>query len=208
MSVCRFVAYNNARCALATGTVAGIATLFQPIFALPYFCWTLIVAGRDGLKRNLLILCIAPVLIFAPWSFRNYLRLGIPGVHGSLGLAFYTSFSDCAHYRFEENLSSLCQGTLHPNPSVREAEAVRRLGEAQYDRDRLHAAIDWISKHPALARHLVLQRLRFSGFFPTTASQATGANAHASLPFMDSPSHRSSASIWHGSKDCDAWSLF
>jgi len=72
MSVCRFVAYNNARRALATGTVAGIATLFQPIFARPYRYWTLIVAARNGLKRNVLVLCIAPVLIFAPWCLRNY----------------------------------------------------------------------------------------------------------------------------------------
>ena len=163
-SICRFAAEENTAWAIATGLVAGIAFLFQPVFVLPFLCWAAIQAGRLRLKMNVLLLFAIPFLICAPWCLRNYLKLGIPEIRGSLGLSFYDSFNDCTAYGFQENLDRFCQGTLHPNSSIEEAEAVRSLGESQYDRDRLNGAIHWIREHPAAAGSLVLQRFWFFWF--------------------------------------------
>jgi hypothetical protein len=170
-SSCRFAAQQNTAWAIANGIVAGIAFLFQPVFVLPYLFLSSIQLIRQGPKTNVLLLFTIPFLICAPWCLRNYRSLGTLGIRDNLGLELYVSFNDCAPYGFQQNLTRLCQGALHPNSSIQEAEAVRTLGESRYNRDRLRTAIRWIYQHPAAAASLVLQRFWFF-WFPSSGGLA------------------------------------
>jgi len=163
-NACRFeMNRRSAPLALATGASAGIVFYFQPVFALPYFCW-IVLLTRECRNRYILPLFLVPFVLCIPWSARNYLEIGTPEMRDDLGLELYVSFNDCAPYGFEENLKRLCQGAFHPNSSVQEAQEIRSLGEYRYNRERLHTAMVWISAHPYAAGALMLQRFWFFWF--------------------------------------------
>jgi hypothetical protein len=153
--------------ALATGVLAGVIFLLQPVVALPYLCWIALLMRRRDIRGRVAMLIAMPLAISIPWSVRNYRELGTPGMRDNLGLELYVSFNDCASYSFEENLKHRCHETFHPNSSIREAEQVRALGEYNYNRERFHIALNWIRSHAEAAGTLIAQRFWFF-WFPST----------------------------------------
>lgn len=161
---CRFqLNERRALVAVATGMLAGVAFQFQPVLALPYFCWIMFLLLKKRLT-NLFVVGVLPLIMCVPWSVRNYREIGTPAMRDNLGLELYVSFNDCAPYGIEESLNRLCHGTFHPNSSIEEAEAVRRLGELRYNHNRLHAAFVWVSAHPKAAGVLIAKRFWFFWF--------------------------------------------
>jgi hypothetical protein len=51
-----------------------------------------------------------------------------------------------------------CYQERHPNTSVREAETLMTIGEANYDREQKRTTLAWIAAHPASFFHLTIAR--------------------------------------------------
>ena len=76
------------------------------------------------------------------------------------------SNNDCAKFSIELNFENLCYITNHPNDSLDEARKVKDLGEAKYNRMRLHEGLTWISSHPG--QFMKLSTMRFIAFWMPT----------------------------------------
>jgi hypothetical protein len=154
-----------ARMAWAIGLLAGAAMLLQPVFALVYFAWLAWMTFKSADSwRSVAPLWSLPFAICAPWMIRNFVMLGTPAIRDNLGLELYVSFNDCAPYGVRQSERQLCSTVLHPNDNLAEAAEVRRLGEYEYNRDRLHRALQWIAAHPSRSASLVAQRFWFFWF--------------------------------------------
>jgi hypothetical protein len=136
-----------------TGALAGLTICFQPIMALVYLAWVFIAD-----RRRMAPLLALPALICSPWALRNQLRLGTPRMQDNLGIELYVSFNDCAPYGFEQSQKQGCFARFHPNQNLAEALALRGMGEASYNRDRMRRAFTWIAVHPRRAGVLVAER--------------------------------------------------
>ncbi|HLH43852.1 MAG TPA: hypothetical protein VKV74_12745 [Bryobacteraceae bacterium] len=137
-----------------TGAMAGVTICFQPIMALVYLAWVLL-----GDRRRIAPLLAVPALVCSPWALRNQLRLATPEMRDNLGIELYVSFNDCAPYGFEQSQKHGCFGRFHPNQNLAEALAVRAMGEAPYNRDRMRKAFAWIAHHPRRAGVLIAERI-------------------------------------------------
>lgn len=163
------------------GIVAGLLILLNPSPVLVFLPWLLYLYIRNrkhaphALKYCsvlLLAMCILPVA----WAARNYRQLGAFVVRINLGMTLYVSNNDCAQSTNIQEMSSGCHQTHHPNDSVSEAQLLRSLGEAQYDRKRLADAKTWIYSHPRRFFQLTLTRIR--GFWFPPAEVFSGYHAH------------------------------
>ena len=153
--------------ALFTGLVAGLTICFQPAMAPAYLGWLLFIARRTGFGEwRAIPLWIAPLLVCAPWIVRNQLRLGTPALRDDLGIELNVSFNDCAPFGFEQSQRQGCFGQYHPNQNLAEALAVRHLGEALYNQDRMRKAFSWVAQHPRRSLGLVAERVWFFWFPP------------------------------------------
>ncbi|HXP88273.1 MAG TPA: hypothetical protein VN841_26315 [Bryobacteraceae bacterium] len=149
----------TAGAAWMTGGLAGLTICFQPVIAPVYLGWMVLTAGRAILRnRRTIPLWAVPVLLCAPWMVRNELRLGTMWIRDGLGIELNVSFNDCAPFGFEQSQRQACFGRFHPNQNLEEALAVRRLGEAAYNRERMRNAFEWIVAHPGRAARLVAGR--------------------------------------------------
>ncbi len=167
VSLCRWIqGSRSAGTTWAIGLLAGASFLLQPVFAIVYLGWLLwITFFSGGLRSHLLTLWLCPLAVCAPWMVRNFVVLsGAFGIRDNLGLELYVSFNDCAPYGVRESERRRCSTTLHPNDSLSEAAEVRRLGEHEYNRDRLDRAQKWIAAHPFRSASLVMQRFWFFWF--------------------------------------------
>jgi hypothetical protein len=149
-----------------TGILAGLTICFQPIMA-PVFAVWLLLADRPLIRdRRAMPLWAIPILICAPWMLRNQLRLGTPWIRDDLGIELYVSFNDCAPYGFEQSQKQGCFGRFHPNQNLSEALALRSMGEARYNQERLRRAFVWMTRHPGHTAALVAKRT-LAFWFPT-----------------------------------------
>lgn len=144
-----------------TGALAGLTICFQPIMALVYLTWVFI-----GGRQRIAPLLAVPALICSPWVLRNQLRLGTLRMRDNLGIELYVSFNDCAPYGFEQSQKQGCFGRFHPNQNLAEALALRGMGEASYNHDRMRRALTWIAGHPRWAGVLTAERIGAFWFPP------------------------------------------
>jgi hypothetical protein len=100
---------------------------------------------RDWLRLSA-ALVLAAVLVNLPWLVRNYSVWGRFVMRTNLGMTLYGSNSDCAQPSLAEEMNG-CYEKTQPNTNIRQAEAVRRIGEPAYDRQRLAAAVSWTRAH-------------------------------------------------------------
>jgi hypothetical protein len=107
-------------------------------------------------------------LCLAPWAWRNQRVLGAPVfTRSNFGLELWLSNNDLAGPLEPENDSSRLYHALHPSENLREAEAVRRMGEVAYNRDRLRLGLRWIRAHPRRFAILTAERFLYT-WFPRT----------------------------------------
>jgi hypothetical protein len=152
--------------AFGVGALAALALYVNPILGGVYLVWV-VFAGRSAgyLNRRVLPLWLAPLLMTAPWAFRNMIELrALVPMRDDAGIELYVSYNDCAPYSFRENMRFSCIQRFHPNSSVEEARAVRALGEYRYNRNRLRKALEWIRLHPMKSVGLTGERAWFFWF--------------------------------------------
>lgn len=111
---------------------------------------------------------IAAGLTLTPWAWRNELRLGSPiFTRSNLGLELRFSNHDAASPLEWMNTAAGNYLRYHPSQNLAEAEAVRSMGEAAYNRDRLRTALAWMKSHPARLAQLTFYRFLYT-WFPNT----------------------------------------
>lgn len=164
---CRWLRDNVTACAIIASFLAGALFHTQPVFAAPWLALVLLVARKRRLDGGVMALLVVPVILCMPWSLRNYREIHTPLIRDDLGLELYVSFNNCAPASFQESLDSFCIAKLHPNSSIREALDVKKLGENEYNQERLRMAIAWITSHPSASAKLVAQR-SWLFWFPVT----------------------------------------
>jgi hypothetical protein len=137
---------------IASGLSAGVLALMNPLSALVSVAWILfLLRDNRGSVKSRLHFCamFAAVLAIAilPWSLRNYRQFGTFSLKTNFGMTVYASNNDCASSAMINNLESGCYATHHPYGSVAEAQLLKSLGEAGYDRYRTAATIKWVRDH-------------------------------------------------------------
>jgi 4-amino-4-deoxy-L-arabinose transferase-like glycosyltransferase len=79
-------------------------------------------------------------LVCLPWSLRNWIVLGSPGIRSNLGVELYVGNNDLAdgQHRIE----------YHPGWTASETNDLRAMGEVEYSAHRGRRARAWIAEHP------------------------------------------------------------
>ncbi len=118
---------------------------------------------RKGVIKFLVWTTAGAMLVVLPWIWRNYreFHMLIP-VRDNMGLELYVSNNDFAGPSFNANGESRLR--RHPSGSMEEARRLRDMGEANYNRDRQAAALDWIRTHRTHFFELTATRARLFWF--------------------------------------------
>lgn len=148
---------------LCTGLFAGVLLLLNPMTTLIFTPWLayLFIFRSPSLKHAAQFCCVAvatTALVVLPWILRNHLEVGASVVRTGLGLNLYISNNDCSQTSMYEDLHNGCAARYEPNMNVKEASAVRDLGEVGYDRARLATTRVWIRNHRYRFVHLTAAR--------------------------------------------------
>jgi hypothetical protein len=147
------------------GVWAGLLILLNPALAVVMAPWLVYMGWRTGTTwpRALRLgagFALAAVLVCTPWTVRNYRQFGrLVLVRDNLGLELYVANHDLAKPSFAESRRAGVLGALHANSSRREALALREMGEAAYNEDRLAKAKDWIRRNPQRFARLTAARI-------------------------------------------------
>ncbi|HUK15768.1 MAG TPA: hypothetical protein VLW65_05110 [Bryobacteraceae bacterium] len=157
----------------ALGLLAALLLLTNPVSALAFGPWLIALVWRRRfdvpVRRAAAGVLIAACLGCVPWTIRNYRQFGrFIFIRDNFGLVLYSSNNDCAAPTLLENLRNGCNDRVHPIVNTSEVELIRRLGEVEYNRNRLSVALAWIRREPR--RFLELTGARFVEFwFPSEA---------------------------------------
>jgi hypothetical protein len=156
------------RSGAVAGLLCGVLLLLNPALLPLALAW---MVYRKTRARQWAAFAAGAALVLLPWTVRNYTVMGgLFFVRDNLGSELYMSNADCSDARHWVNDSSGCHGQLQPNKSIREAQAVRELGELAYNRDRMTKARRWIAQHPARFLDLTARRIR-EFWLPTPEKQ-------------------------------------
>ena len=137
------------------GFLWGAAVLSSPQCVLLLLVWPHFAAienSRENLRkarRAMLVVLAGAALACVPWTIRNYQVFhALFLVRDNLGLELYTSNNPCAKPTLLENLQTGCHVKTHPNANADIAIEVIQKGEIEFNRERLHMALAWISSNP------------------------------------------------------------
>jgi hypothetical protein len=154
------------------GFLWGIMILANPQCVLLLFAWPHFAAMRNSreqlarARRAMLVVLAGAAVACLPWFIRNYQRFNaVFFVRDNFGLELYTSNNSCAQPTLLENINSRCHFQTHPNPNPEIAGELMDKGEIQFNREKLHQALNWISANPRAFASLTWRRfVRF--WFP------------------------------------------
>ncbi len=153
--------------ALGWGCAWGAGLLLLPSL-LPVFLsvlFVLTVRRRCSVRNAALALCCLAAVI-SPWIVRDYRELGgFVLIRDNLGLELSLSNHEGAQPAAREN-HQLNSASNHPAVNKGEQAEVRRLGELEYNRRRMQAAVAWIRANRA--EFLRLTALRVYHFWVVT----------------------------------------
>jgi hypothetical protein len=136
-----------------TALVGAALILLNPYSVLvfvPYSVWLLVFYRPKRRKRAAIILCVVFVVIGLTgslWALRNARAIGSLVLRTSFGITLYVSNNDCASPSLYESEQSNCYQRFAPNINPVEAEKVKQMGEAGYDKMRLEETKVWIRSH-------------------------------------------------------------
>ena len=148
----------------------GTALLLSPSLLPVGAAWLAAALRRNGTKVLVFgsALLLAGVSVLAPWAARNKVVLGhAVFLRSNFGLELQVSNNEVARATAADNLWNGGQGDNHPYSSPTQAERVRRLGEVEYNRQKLNQALQWIRAEPWKFCELTLARVAFF-WFPKT----------------------------------------
>ncbi|MGO9272100.1 MAG: hypothetical protein ACLQOO_17865 [Terriglobia bacterium] len=152
--------------AAALGLVWGIVLLTGPSAAWVWVSWVVlggIYSYRHAARTAWLPALVIPLVMLAPWTWRNYRVLhGFVFVRSNLGLMLQMSNNPCADFGYWSNWD--CFVHLNPSLDVGEAQRVRDLGEVKYNREKLKTALAWINANRRAFLHLTLRRVIYFWF--------------------------------------------
>lgn len=150
----------------ALGVLWGVTLLTSPVAAVLLAAWLFVALGcaprasrRTALRASALVVGIAAI-VCAPWIVRNKMRLG--GyflIRDNLGLELSVSNNDCAQATLAANVASGCHKAMHPHRNLAAAQEVARLGEYEFNREKMAAALAWIAQNPRRFASLTAQRI-------------------------------------------------
>jgi hypothetical protein len=152
---------SSGKSAFLRGCGWGVAALFSAPL-LTVFAGS-VATGRKLQNRvpfrrytvNCALSVLGVLLVLTPWIVRNWLVFGQPVLtRTNFGLELFVSNNDMAGV--PDNLLAL--NRWHPLFNIDEALDVRRLGEPEYNRIKLQAALQWIRSHPARFADLTVKR--------------------------------------------------
>jgi|SRR5579871_857983 len=157
------------RGSVMAGAFAGLLMLLNPATIFVTGPWFFLQARRQR-ARAVFVLGILAVCL--PWNLRNYRQFHQWFfIRDNLGLELQSSNNDQAtssdvlnHWNGDHAATQ-----LHFNHA--EAAKMRGLGEAEYNRQRMAMALDWIRAHPARFVELTLRRT-WEFWFPNPAAVA------------------------------------
>lgn len=154
-----------------SGVLAGGIFLLNPMSVLVFVPWIghLLASRRALLRRSLRHCCIIfgmVALMTFPWALRNYRIFGSFLVRTGLGLNLYVSNNSCSETNLIDDLHSGCAALYQPNFNLNEAQALRDLGELNYDHQRLKTAETWMRAHPQRFSRLTFSRF-LAFWFPS-----------------------------------------
>ena len=158
------------------GFLWGVAILASPQCALLLFAWSHIAAMENPpeqlarARRAMLVVVAGAAIACLPWFIRNYQRFhAVFFVRDNFGLELFTSNNACAQPTLLENFNSRCHFKTHPNPNPDISGELIDKGEIQFNQEKLHQALAWISANPRAFASLTGRRiLRF--WFPYLGS--------------------------------------
>jgi hypothetical protein len=153
---------------LLTGSIFGVVSMLNPASATVAIPWMAYASWRF-LKNRRARFAVFAVLGFAialtPWTWRNYQQFHkVFFVRDNLGLELYVSNNPWARETFQQNNASGLYARLHPDPSIAEARECARLGEIEYNRQRMAAALAWMHGQPVEFLELSAARARMFWF--------------------------------------------
>jgi hypothetical protein len=166
--------------ALLDGVFWGVAILISPSL-LPVLFGLIVMEGSHFSRSNLasylpflaLRLAIVGVLL-VPWTVRNYQMFGaFCPVRCSFGLELFTGNNPQAHVTQSDNFWS---GAPHPTVNPAECARLIELGETGYNREKLHAALDWIVAQPKHFLYFTAMRVLLFWFSWTPSMAINLAN--------------------------------
>jgi hypothetical protein len=154
---------NNALKGAILGGASGVLVMLNPLSLLFCIAWTayLLLTAKEPLGRMRIgaAFAVGLVLICLPWTIRNYRELGgLVVVRSNFGLELYVANNGCAEASLAKNMRSGCHAATHPNVNEAEAQAVKRMGELSYNREKESAALLWIRDNPTRFLSLAAQR--------------------------------------------------
>jgi hypothetical protein len=153
----------------AAGLLGAVLELMNPAGLAVLIGWVALVTAKKyrALKPSGFFAAAFAVALIAgclPWVVRDYRCFHrLVFIRDDLGLALYSSNNDCAQSSVEANSLSGCGVSTHPIRGRAEAQLLVRMGEVEYNRMRLRAALDWIAAHRS--RFLELTRQRIADFW-------------------------------------------
>jgi hypothetical protein len=160
---------------LGAGVFAGLLILLNPMTIVVCVPWLLylLVRKRAGWKHAasvLTVFFVAVVLVCLPWTLRNYHQFHRWFfIRDNFGVELYASNNNLASSSDAVNHLNGCHFVMQPTFNPVEAALVEKLGEANYNADRLGKALYWIRSHPSRFGELTARRfLEF--WFPNPAT--------------------------------------
>jgi len=151
--------------ALCAGAWCGLGILLSPSVVPVLIGWGALAVSRFRSNRKwYLAAVLATFVTIAPWLARNYLRLGdFVFIRDNLGLELFVSNNDHALAEIERNDVTPFYRSQHPFDSSEKARELRGQGEAAFERERTHRAMEWIRANPL--RFAALTGARFRNFW-------------------------------------------
>jgi hypothetical protein len=156
---------------LIAGVLWGISILTNPVLILLLVvwpvCWICVQPSQDRAKcvRRSVIISGLALLIVSPWIARNYTRFGtFIFVRDCLGLQLQNANTSCAAPALREHIQSGCHARSGPNANAAVAAELAAAGEVQFNRTKLHEALNWMSANRKAFLILTLKRLRLFWF--------------------------------------------
>jgi len=164
----RLVAKGGGWRGVAAGLAFGGIALLNPASVTVAAPW-LAYAGWRYLKNRraafALGVALGAIAALAPWTWRNYETFHkLFFVRDNLGLELYVSNTDLAQSTYKLNSASGLYASRHPDVSMAEVRDVARLGEIEYNRQRMAIAKQWMHANPGKFLALSATRARMFWF--------------------------------------------
>jgi len=171
---------SGARLGLITGLAVHLSPLLLPMLGASVAAG--LAVERAAIRRSLPFISgvlLLFMLAILPYTLRNYVHFhSVFLIRDNFGLEL--AMSNGANAQATAKANQAAGGTMrgHPFLSSTEAARLRDTGEVQYNRIRMHDAVDWIATNPRAFARLTIRRV---GYMLLPPSERVYQRLHALL---------------------------